>query len=471
MNSLNKFFLGLLTAIIPVMVMAYDFKEGGLCFNYNEDGKSVTMTYEHLIMFAYDAPAPKEKGYIGNIVIPSVVNHDGKGYTVTAIDRETFMCNTELERVSIPSTVTFIGMGAFSHCSRLKEVVLPPDLTEISDYMFAESGLKSILIPSKVKSIGQWAFSSSSLESIYMPNSVTKIEKSAFSACRWLEEVELSNKLESIGEAAFSICTSLKTITLPSTLKEIGPKAFYECSDIETITIPASVSSIGDGAFSSCKALNSIKVEKKNKKYNSRNKCNAIIETATNTLVAGCKDTKIPNSVATIEDEAFYGCYDLKNADIPTSVTKIGSQAFFYCKSIKEVVIPESVTSIGERAFCGCDSLETVTISNSVKHIGYAAFLHDKKIKSVIIGSGVTAIDEWAFKGLDNLEYIICKIEDVSNVKMGKNVFDEIDKSKCILYVPKGSKDNFGIPQWEDFKNQLDFIETVDPPYYMILPE
>lgn len=470
MNNFKNIILTLIAALLPIAVSAYDFKEGGLCYNINDDGKSVTMTYEHLIMFACDAPAPLEEGYVGNIVIPSVVNHDGKDYTVTAIDRETFMGNIHLARVFVPPTVTTIGKGAFSQCS-IREVILPPDLTEISDYMFAECGLQSIKIPDKVKSIGQSAFNNSSLKSIIIPNSVKTIGRSAFSACRWLEEITLGNKVESIGEGAFSVCTSLKNISLPSTLKEIGPKAFYECSGIENVIIPASVTSIGAGAFSSCNALSSIKVEKKNKKYDSRDNCNAIINTETNTLVAGCNATTIPNSVTTIGAEAFSGCYDMKSADIPSSVTEIGNQAFFYCKNIRDLIIPNSVTKIGQRAFCGCDSLENVTIGNSVKYIGYAAFLHDDHIKTVVIGSGVTAIDSWAFKGLDDLEHIICEIEDVSNVKMGKDVFDEIDKSKCILYLPQGSKDTLGIPQWEDFKNQLEFIKTVDPPYYMILPE
>ena len=103
---MNKTILTLIALLMPLISFSYDFNEGGLCYNFNEDGKSVTMTYEHLIMFAYDAPAPKERGYIGTIVIPSTVNHEGKTYNVTAIDEGTFMGNSELERVVIPPTVT-----------------------------------------------------------------------------------------------------------------------------------------------------------------------------------------------------------------------------------------------------------------------------------------------------------------------------------------------------------------------------
>lgn len=443
--------------LVPKSLSAYDFKEGGLCYNFNDDGKSVTMTYENLIMFAFDAPAPTEKGYIGNIIIPENVKHNGKTYKVTAIDRGTFSCNVELIRVVIPNSVKTIGKETFMNCPKLKEVILPPSLTEISDYMFSESGLQTIIIPENVKAIGNYAFASSSLKSISIPSSVKTIGQSAFSGCRWMNEANMSNNVESIGEAAFSICTSLKTINLPSALKEIGAKAFYECGSIKEITIPSSVSNIGAGAFSNCHGLTSMIVQEGNKQYDSRNGCNAIIETATNTLIAGCDATVIPLSVTAIGDEAFVGCNGFTSIEIPTSVKTIGSQAFFYCKNIKNLKIPESVTTIEERAFCGCDSLETVEISNSVQSIGYGVFLHDDLIKTVIIGSGVKSIGGWAFKGLDAVTSITSNIQDVTSVKMGKDVFDEIDMKACTLYVPRGTAQTYkATPQWSAFKNIIE---------------
>ena len=444
----------LLLVIMPQITMAYDFKEGGLCYNVNQDGKSVTMTYEHLIMFAFDAPAPKEKGYEGNISIPREVKHEGKTYMVTAVDRGAFSCNSDLIRVYMPASVKTIGSEAFSNCYSLKEVILPPGLTKISDYMFNESGLQALVIPQKVKTIGTSAFVSSSLKSIDIPNSVETIEKSAFSGCRWMKTVTLGDNVKTIGEAAFSICTDLKSITLPASLKEIGPKAFYECSGLESIVIPVMVSCIGDGAFGSCHGLTSITVDKKNKQYDSRDGCNAIIETATNRLVVGCNGAKIPESVIAIGNEAFYGCDGFTTIDIPSSVTSIGNQAFFYCKNLKEINIPNSVESIGERAFCGCDSLENVVIASSVKSIGYGAFLHDDHIKAVTIGGGVTSIGGWAFKGLDAVKSITSKIADPSSVKMGQDVFDEIDKQNCVLYVPRGTAASYkAAPQWKVFEN------------------
>lgn len=457
MNSSKTLLIALVAALIPSLSLAFDFKEGGLCYNINKDGKTVTMTYENLIMFAFDAPAPTERGYVGNIVIPEKVKHNGKTYKVTAINRGTFSCNSELARVAIPNSVKTIGKEAFCNCYQLKEVILPPDLTEISDYMFAESGLQTINIPNKVETIGNNAFASSSLKSVTIPNSVKTISKSAFSGCRWMETVTMGNSVKSIDEAAFSICGNLKSINFPSSLKEIGAKAFYECSGLEQVTIPASVTTIGDGAFSNCHGLTSIKVQEGNNRYDSRNNCNAIIETASNTLIVGCDASVIPSSVTTIGNEAFVGCYGFKSLEIPSSVKTIGNQAFFYCINLKELNIPNSVESIGERAFCGCDSLENVVIANSVKSIGYGAFLHDDHIKAVTIGSGVKSIGSWAFKGLDAVKSITSKIDDPSSVKLGEAVFDEIDKEACTLYVPRGTAASYKeAPQWKDFKKTIE---------------
>ncbi len=223
------------------------------------------------------------------------------------------------------------------------------------------------------------------------------------------------------------------------------------------MTIPASVTSIGDGAFSNCHGLTSIKVQEGNKRYDSRDNCNAIIETATNTLIIGCDASVIPSSVTAIGDEAFVGCYGFKNLEIPSSVKTIGDLAFFYCRNLKELNISNSVETIGERAFCGCDSLETVIIGNSVNNIGYGAFLHDDHIKAVTIGSGVKSIGGWAFKGLDAVKSITSKIEDVASVKLGKDVFDEIDMKACTLYVPRGTAAAYkAAPQWNAFKRIIE---------------
>ena len=116
--------------------------------------------------------------------------------------------------------------------------------------------------------------------------------------------------------------------------------------------------------------LTSISVDSDNSVYDSRNNCNAIIETATNTLINGCKSTVIPDSLTSIGNQAFYGCTGLTSVTIPDSVTSIGNQAFYGCTGLTSVTIPDGVTTIGLWAFYRCTGLTSVSIPDSVTSIG-----------------------------------------------------------------------------------------------------
>ena len=167
----------------------------------------------------------------------------------------------------------------------------------------------------KVVSITSNAFfKCSNLQSVTIPNSVTNIEKYAFKECSGLKSVNMSNSVTSIEYCTFLGCTNLTSITIPNSVTSIGDAAFHGCSSLTSITIPKSVTDIGFGILRDCSKLNSIKVEQGNKKYDSRNNCNAIIETKSNTLIAGCTNTVIPNNVTSIEKYAFQGMTSLKKS-------------------------------------------------------------------------------------------------------------------------------------------------------------
>jgi len=121
------------------------------------------------------------------------------------------------------------------------------------------------------------------------------------------------------------------------------------------------VTSIGFGVFSYCSNLSTMTVETGNKVYDSRNSCNAIIEKETNTLIAGCKNTIIPDDVTSIGDVAFVDCTSLTTITIPDGVTSIGPRAFSGC-GLTSIEIPASVTSIGFNAFQNCSNLATMTV-------------------------------------------------------------------------------------------------------------
>ncbi len=212
-----------------------------------------------------------------------------------------------------------------------------------------------------VTSIGNYAFyGCSGLTSVTIGNSVTSIGDEAFRGCSSLTSVTIPEGVTSIGGSTFEGCSSLTSVTIGNSVTSIGDYAFYGCSGLSSITIPGNVTSIGSSAFSGCSGLTSIKVESGNSKYDSRNNCNAIIETTTNTLITGCKNTVIPNSVTSIGDYAFRGCSGLTSLTISSGVTSIGKYAFYYCSSLTSVTIPNSVTSIGDYAFSWCSSLKDV---------------------------------------------------------------------------------------------------------------
>ena len=183
----------------------------------------------------------------------------------------------------------------------------------------------------------------------------------------------------------------------------IGNETFYGCTDLTSVIIPNSVTSLGVNLFSYCIGLTSIVVASGNAVFDSRNNCNAIIGTASNTLNYGCKTTTIPNSVTSIGWWAFQGCAGLTSVTIPNSVTSIGENAFYGCTGLTSVTIPNSVTSMGGYAFYGCTGLTSVTIGNSVTSIGDGTFEGCTGLTSFTIPNSVTSIGAGAFEGCTGL--------------------------------------------------------------------
>jgi len=189
---------------------------------------------------------------------------------------------------------------------------------------------------------------------------VTSIGKNAFRSCTELKSVVLPNTIKSIGSRAFYGCRSLDDITLPEQLNSIGGQAFQGCSALESVVIPALVTEIGTEAFIDCTNLTSIIVDSENKVFDSRNNCNAIVETPTNTLLMGCRTTQIPPGVTIIKSRAFGGCTGLTSIITPSSLQTIEQYAFNGCKDLVSVSLSSSITSIGGYAFSGCTGLREV---------------------------------------------------------------------------------------------------------------
>ncbi len=276
----------------------------------------------------------------------------------------------------IPDSVTSIGYHAFYDCTGLTSITIPDSVTSIGRSAFSGcTGLTSITIGDSVTSIGDYAFyGCTGLTSITIGDSVTSIGDYAFDGCTGLTSITIPDSVKSIGRSAFIRCTGLTSITIGDSVTSIGRGAFEDCTGLTSVTIPDSVKSIGWSAFGGCTGLTSINVDSNNKKYDSRNNCNAIIETESNTLISGCKSTVIPDSVTSIGNEAFFDCTGLTSVTIPDSVKSIGRSAFDGCTGLTSITIPDSVTHIGDYAFYYCSSLTSIAIPDSVTSIGDSAF-------------------------------------------------------------------------------------------------
>ena len=192
-----------------------------------------------------------------------------------------------------------------------------------------------------------WNHLQGEIVNIIIENGVFNIGNDSFSGCTALTSVTIPQSVTSIGQSAFSGCTALTSVTIPQSVTSIGQSAFSGCTGLISVTIPQSVTSIGSSAFSGCTGLTSIKVEEDNTVYDSREGCNAIVKTADNVIVAGCKSTIIPNGVTSIGQSAFSGCTALTSVTIPQSVTSIEDYAFSDCTALTSVAIPQSVTYLG----------------------------------------------------------------------------------------------------------------------------
>ena len=368
-------------ALLPLAANADDSGKCGenVYYSYNSTNHTLTISGEGGMMNNHIA-----EGYpwwslhddIQHIVIEN---------SVTSIERDAFGGCRNLISIMLPKSLTFVNEEAFGGCHNLAAVYI----SDLEAYM-------------KVRFIGLDSYSP-----LYYAHHL-------FLNGEEVVNLVIPNSITCINQYAFTNGSNLKTVIIPNSVTSIGKSAFSGCNGLTSVTIPSSVTSIGRSAFSGYN-ITSMKVESGNRIYDSRDNCNAIIETASNTLINGCKTSSIPNNVTSIGSSAFNGCGGLTSITIPNSVTSIGYQAFYGCSGLTSVTIPNSVTSIGDDAFYKCSSLTSVV----------------SEIEDPF------AIDVYVFNGIP---------------------------SDAQLIVPKGTKAKYqSTPGWNKFTNIVEAGEKPDP--------
>ena len=496
--------------------------------------------------YAKESPFESRYDYITSFTfgksvehIPGGLCHNLSGLTsinipdnVTSIGALTFYGCSGLTEITIPENVKSIGHDAFGNCASLSSVVW--NAKELETYDGTDDKYISILdwenidlftvgksvqkIPNSIGSNvstlmveeGNAMYDSRNncnaiietatntlikgCKRTIIPEDIVHIGKNAFYNCDGITSITIPNSVETIAENAFSSCEDLANVDMKSGVKFIGDGAFGGCNMLSDISIPKTVSSIGKLAFT-CGNLNSITIEEGNPVYDSRDNCNAIIETATNTLIVGCKNTIIPNSVTsigegafsetgltnitipenveTIADGAFAHCEDLVSVEIKSGVKSIGYCAFVECEMLSEITIPNSVEtiadyafafcvsllklniepgvkSIGNCAFAECEMLSEITIPNSVETIADEAFAECDLVEAINIGTGVKSIGEAAFACCENLKTVRCYAE-VPPV-IGEECFEEA-YTASLLVLSDALTNYQNHEEWGKFEN------------------
>lgn len=368
-----------------------------------------------------------------------------------------FPIELTLTSITIPNSVTNIGVGAFWNCTNLTNITIPNSVKNIGARAFEDcTSLKSITIPNSVTSINNGLFSNcTSLTDLTIPSSVTSIAYDALSdtgyyndKSKWnngvlyisnclidtnndfnsVTDYKIKSNTRIIADSAFANCANLTNVTIPNSVTNIGNSVFFNCTSLKNITIPYSVKSIGEHAFETCASLTNINVEESNSNYSSQD--GVLFNKDKTELIQypignERKSYNIPNSVTSIGYRAFFDCESLTNVRISNGVTNIGDGAFCGCKNLTSATIPSSVISMGDYAFENCYFTPNNYVNNSACKDTGATFVDSDvdgfcvkdnvlvnmrsnyAVGEVTIPNGVTGIGDSAFSSCSDLTGII----------------------------------------------------------------
>lgn len=302
--------------------------------------------------------------------------------------------------VTVPQGVTEIGGGFYSNTGskKITSLILPDTCRKINDRAFSGMNIESISLPNSLVYIGRQAFEyCDKLKSVVIPSSVSSIEADTFNGCESLTSVTIPDSVIKLGDRAFQGCASLASVTIPGSISYVGPYAFAGCLSLASATLCEGVEHVEDHAFKNCTMLSSVSLPKS-------------LITLDVYCFEGCScltQVVIPEGVSYIPTGAFKNCTMLSSVTIPDSVTAIYNDAFYNCVNLRsvngdgKVALSDKVTFIDSYAFNGCTSITELSVGKGIKEIKGYAFSGCTRLKKVAIWGHGNGFQYSAFTDID----------------------------------------------------------------------